>query len=102
MVLARPNLIIGSALLVIGALILIGEFSLREVVPFIGIVLIVAGILMLLRAMPGGLIVGIAVLVLGILLQVNHIDIPHVDWGIVNLVVGIVLVVMGVLKLLGR
>jgi uncharacterized membrane protein HdeD (DUF308 family) len=103
------NLVLGIALIVVGALLLIGQFSLGELLPFMGIVLLVAGILMLLGTIPGGKLIGIVLTVLGILLLANFIDFPdaisdamRAVMGIINLVAGIILVILGIMKLAGK
>lgn len=98
------DIIVGIGLIIVGALLLLGEFGLGVILPYLGLVLIVAGILVLVGVIPGGLLIGVAVLVVGILLQFHWIT---ADWvadvmPILNLVLGILLVVLGILKLLGR
>lgn len=99
------TLAIGISLIVLGALMLLGRFGVGDILPFLGIVLIVAGILLLIKVVPGGLLVGVVLLVLGLLLQFNWVDLPK-GFGqvldLVNLVAGIILIVLGALKLMGR
>lgn len=92
-------------LVVLGAIILLGKLSIGFLLPYAGIALIVVGVLILLKAIPGTLLVGVVVLVLGILLQGHWLALPKGTGallGTIDLVVGIVLVVLGVLKLAGR
>ena len=103
------DLVIGIALIVVGALLLLGYWTVGWLLPYLGIVLIVAGILMLLGKLAGGMLVGILALVFGILLVLNFIDFPgdmkdfmRNAMGIINLVAGIVFVVLGIMKLAGK
>lgn len=101
----KQSMILGIVLIVLGALLLLNKIGLGSLVPFIGIVLIVVGILMLLGKIGGGTVLGIVVLVLGILLQGRWIGVPGIASDVIataNLVIGIVLIVLGVLKLAGR
>lgn len=91
--------IIGLAMIVIGALVFLGEFSVGWILPVAGVVLIVLGVLMLLNVISGGTLTGIVVLVLGLLLYGGIVGVPAAITQILNTVVGVVLIVLGVLQL---
>lgn len=100
------TLIVGIGLIVIGALLVLGRFSLGIFLDVAGIFLLILGILILIRVLPGGTPIGVAALVLGIILMANVVafpkdlrdDIARV-MDVVNLVVGIVCIIFGILKL---
>ena len=99
------DLVVGITMIVLGALMVLGYWSLGQLLPFAGIVLIVLGIIILLGKLPGGILLGIVALVAGILLVGNSIDLtPEVRnvMDIVNLIVGIVLIVLGAMRLMGK
>lgn len=93
------DLAIAIALIVLGLLVLLGELGVGGLIPIMGIVLIVLGILMLINVVPGGTLFGVLSLVLGILLYGDIVGLPDVVTQAINLIVGVVLLVMGVLKL---
>ena len=105
MVRSTLDLVVGIVMIVLGVLMLIGELSLGALLPYAGIVLIVLGIIILIGKLPGGLLLGLVSLIAGILLVANFFDIPKEFaqvMGIINLVIGIVLIVLGVMRLLGK
>lgn len=93
------DLAIAIALIVLGLLVLLGELGVGGLIPIMGILLIVLGILMLINVVPGGTLFGVLTIVLGILLYGDFIGLPGVVTQAINLIVGVVLLVMGVLKL---
>lgn len=99
------NLVVGIVMIVLGILMCIGELGIQGLLPFAGIVLIVLGVLILLHTLPGSMLLGLVALIAGILLAVGFFDLPagirEYMW-IVNLVIGIVLIVLGIQRLLGR
>jgi hypothetical protein len=102
---ARSTLdtVLGIALIVIGILLCLGKLGLGGLLPFAGIVLIVLGILVLINTLPGGKLLGIVCLVVGIILAMGFLSLPKeiqdYMW-IVNLVAGIILIIMGAKKLM--
>lgn len=96
------DLIIGVTLIVIGALLVLGEIGLGAILPFLGIILIVLGVLILIGTLPASKLIGVVALIIGILLAIGFFDLPReitqYMW-IVNLVAGIVLIVLGIQKL---
>lgn len=91
--------ILGIAMIVLGALVFLGELGVGFLLPVLGVVLVVLGILMLLDVVSGGTLVGILTLLAGLLLYAGYLDIPSVVTRSLNLVVGVVLIVLGVLQL---
>lgn len=96
---SRLDTLISVALLIIGILVLLGEFTVGFLVPFLGIALIVIGILMLLNTLAGGTLVGVLLLVLGLLLSVGYVPVPALVERSINLIVGVFLVLIGVARL---
>ena len=99
------DLVVGIAMIVLGVLMVLGELSINALLPYAGIVLIVLGIIILIGRLPGGILLGLVALIAGILLVTNFFDLPREvaqAMGIVNLILGIVLIVLGVLRLLGK
>ncbi len=99
------NLVVGIVMIVLGVLMCIGELGIQALLPYAGIVLIVLGILILLHTLPGSMLLGVVALIAGILLAVGFFELPsgvrEYMW-IVNLVVGIVLIVLGIMRVMGR
>ena len=97
------DIIIGIVLIVLGILLCLGKLGLGGLLPFAGIVLIVLGILVLIKTLPGGMLIGVVCLVIGIVLATGFLSLPReireFMW-IVNLVAGIILIVLGVKKLM--
>lgn len=95
--------IIGIVMIVIGALLILGSLSVTGLLPFLGIALIVIGILILVKTLPGGILMGVVALVVGILMLQGMIPgIPDIDRNvlrIVNIVCGVVLIVLGIGRL---
>ncbi len=96
----RMDTIIGIALLVLGILVLVGEFTVGFLLPVLGIVLIVLGALMLLNVVAGGMLMGILSIVLGVLLYVGRLGVPGIVEQSINLIVGVLLVIMGIARII--
>lgn len=96
---SRLNTILGVTLLVLGVLVLLGEFTVGFLLPILGVVLIVLGVLMLLGTVGGGTLMGILTVVLGLLLYVGRIGVPGLVERSINLIVGVLLVIMGLSRL---
>lgn len=94
------DLALAIALIVIGILVILpGWLGLGGIASIMGIVLIVLGILMLVDVLPGGTLWGVITLVIGLILQFGWLDFPSVAIRTLEIIAGIVLLVMGVLKL---
>lgn len=93
--------ITGIAMIVLGALVFLGEFTafVGFLLEALGVVLIILGLLMLLDVVSGGVAIGIVTLVAGLLLYGDLIGVPNAITQVMNVVVGIVLIVLGVLQL---
>lgn len=98
----RTNLILGIVLIVIGVLVLSGNLGLGWLIWVAGVGLLVVGILVLLKKMPGGPIVGVAAIVLGALIVLPTNLLGQLASDIIQLAIGVVLLVYGILKLTGR
>ncbi len=100
------NKILGIVLIVLGALLVLNWIRIPFLTEVVGIGLIVLGILMLMGRFGGGTILGIVAIVLGALVLVGRIpgfvDVVGDIWRILTLVVGILLIVFGALKVLGK
>lgn len=91
--------VLGIAMIVLGVLVFVGEFTVGWLLPVIGLALIVMGVLMLLGVLAGGTLIGVLTLVAGLLLYAGFLDPPAIVTQSINTVVGIVLIVLGVLQL---
>lgn len=91
--------IIGLILLVLGVLVLLGELGVGFLLPILGVVLVVLGALMLLNIVSGGTLFGIVTIVVGLLLYLDQIGVPGPVSQAINLIVGVVLVVLGILQI---
>jgi hypothetical protein len=104
----RPNpanLVIGILLVVFGALLVLNRIGLGPFLPYAGIVLVILGALMLARVVAGGTLVAIVSIVAGALLMSGFWSLPRPvgDWlWVVNMVLGIILLVFGIQRLIGR
>lgn len=96
------DLVVALLLIVLGVLVLVGELSVGPLVPILGIILIVLGVLMLLGTVGGGTVWAVVFLVLGILLQLDWLDLSRQLTRVLNLAVGIALLVFGAMRLAGR
>lgn len=90
--------IIGVAMIVLGALVLLGELGVGFLLPILGVALIVLGILMLLDVLSGSTFTGVLVIVLGLLLYLGFVDVPDLVTRSINIIVGVVLVILGILQ----
>lgn len=95
------DLALAITLIVIGILILVGSIGLGGLASIMGIVLIVLGVLMLIDVLPGGTLWGVITLVIGLLLQFGWLPGLGLAVEILEIIAGVVLLVMGVLKLKG-
>ncbi|HLE48101.1 MAG TPA: hypothetical protein VI818_07375 [Candidatus Thermoplasmatota archaeon] len=101
----KMDLILGIVMLVLGILIITGNFSFGPIVMVVGIALIVLGVLMLIKRIPGGTLIGVVAIVLGALLVI-----PDQTFGdplkpfvsVAHIVIGVLLIVFGVLKIMGK
>lgn len=96
---ATLDTLVSIALLVLGVLVLVGEFTVGFLLPFLGIALIVIAVLMLVDTLAGGTLVAVSLLVLGLLLAVGYVPVPGLVERSINLIVGVFLVVIGVARL---
>lgn len=101
MVAANTNLVLGIVLVVLGILVLTGNFPfLSAIIYLAGIALIVVGILMLLKKMAGGTVLGVAAIVAGALLVIPAQFLGGgVIANVLHITIGVVLLVFGILKL---
>lgn len=97
--------VVGVVLLVLGILALLGSFN-GLIVTLAGVGLLIYGILALLGKVKASTLVGVLSIVGGIILlgpRIPYIsDVLDAVLGIAVLIVGILLVVAGILKLLGK
>lgn len=98
------DLVVGVILIIVGVLFLMGEVGIPFLPQILAIVALVVGILMLMGKMRGPQWLGIALVVVAVLVLAT----PWLDFlagtvaSVINIVVGIVLIVIGVLKVMGR
>lgn len=104
MVAANTNLVLGIVLVVLGILVLTGNFPfLAAIVYLAGIALIVLGILMILKKMAGGAALGVAAIVAGALLVIPADFLGGgVFVTVLHLTIGVALLVFGILKLVKK
>lgn len=100
------NKVLGIVLIVLGALLLLNWIRIPFLTEVVGIGLIVLGVLMLMGRMGGSSILGIVAIVLGALVLIGRIP-GFVDavgdlWRIITLVIGVLLIVFGALKMMGK
>lgn len=91
--------IIGIGMIVLGLLVFLGELGVGFLLPILGIVLVVLGVLMLLNVVAGGTLVAVLTLVAGLLLYLGFLDLPSIVIRSLNIVIGVVLIVLGILQL---
>lgn len=96
---------VGIVLIVFGILLLVGSFSISSFLPYAGILLIILGVLILVNVLPGGLLLGVAVLIVGILLVQGLVSLPKELRElrasltlIINIVLGVILLLLGIQK----
>lgn len=101
---ATADIIVGVLLLVLGILVLIGALGIPYFTLILGIAAIVFGVLMLIGRVRGGNVGGIILLAVGIILVATNWlrEVTAVIETVANIVVGVVLVLMGALKLMGK
>lgn len=95
------NQVTGIVLIVLGALALAGWFS-SLVVLAAGVILLVYGILVMMRKAHSSQLVGIVCIVAGALLILGYFPFVGSLVHLLTTVVGIVLIVVGILKLMGK
>lgn len=98
------NKIIGIVLIAVGALLLLGWLHIPYLGLILGILLLVLGIMMLMGKMSGAAWVAWTVIVLGAIAVLASLGLNFLD-SIANLmltIVAIALIVVGVLKLVGK
>ncbi len=94
---------VGIVLVIVGALGLLGQIGLGWIVTVAAVAAVVVGILMLLGKMQGRTMGAIVLLALGILLLFPDIlNIGATLGGIIEVVAAVALVILGVLKLMGK
>jgi hypothetical protein len=102
----KKALLLGIVMCVLGVLLLSGQLgSWGSLVVFVAaIVLVVMGVLMVAKQLPGGLIIGVAAIVLGAIVILPNDTFPGLDalFGVIDLIIGILLIVFGVLKIVGK
>lgn len=90
---------IGITAIIVGVLVLVGELTFEWIVPLVGAIMVVIGILMLVDVLRGSTVVGMVFILVGVLLMVNLLGLPDIVGRVIDLIVGVALIVMGVLKL---
>jgi hypothetical protein len=98
---ASNNQVLGVVLLVLGILILVGPLSLGPLVWLAAVAAIVLGIVVLVQKGRNSQALGIGLLVAGVLVLLLPRLAANLA-GALNLVVGVLLVVVGLLKLLSK
>ncbi len=93
------DLAIAIALILLGALVLLGRFGIGALLPVLGIALIVFGILILVDVLTGTRTTAIIVIVLGLLLYLDILDVPREITQVIDIIIGVVLIVLGVMQL---
>lgn len=101
---SNADLILGIVLIVIGALMLLGKLGIPFLEEILGIAALVVGILILIGRVGGATWMGVALVVVGVLiLATRFLDfITGTVADIINIVLGIILVVFGILKVMGK
>lgn len=102
----KKALILGIIMCVLGILLLsgqLGEFG-EWLVFGAALVLIVVGVLMVAKQLPGGMLIGIVAIALGALVILPNTTFPDLEplFGIIDLLIGVLLLVFGVLKIVGK
>lgn len=104
---AKPStadIVVGVLLIIIGILFLLGEVGVPFLQEILAIAAIVVGVLMLMGKVRGAQWMGIALVILGvIMLATSWLDfLTGTLANVINIILGVLLVVFGVLKLMGR
>lgn len=102
--LSTMDLVVGIALLVLGILVLIGRIGIPYFSLILGIIVLVVGILMLFGRLSGAKWLGVLLTVLGVILLFTDYlgGVVRVLETISEVLIGVVLIVLGALKLMGR
>lgn len=102
----KKALILGIVMCILGVLLLSGQLGdIGQWIVFItSIVLIIVGVLMVAKQLPGGILIGIVIIVLGTLVILPNDTFPELEalFGIIDLLIGVLLLVFGVLKIVGK
>ena len=93
--------VIGVVMLVLGILLLLGPLSLGPLVWIAAVAAIVVGIVILVQKGRNSMPIGLVLIVLGVLVLAFD-QLSRNIAGTLNLVVGVLLVVGGILKLMGK
>lgn len=102
---SQNDTILGIVLIVLGALILLGFLDIPFLTEIAAIIAIVVGVLMLMGKFRGATWIAVTLIILGILLLASN-PLGRVLSGIVgtilDILIGVVLLILGILKLMGR
>jgi hypothetical protein len=93
--------VIGVVMLVLGILLLLGPLSLGPLVWIAAVAAVIIGIVILVQKGRNSMAMGIALIVIGILVLAFDRLAANIA-GTLNLVVGVLLVIGGILKLMGK
>jgi hypothetical protein len=98
------NQVMGAILIALGALLLLGWLDIPFLGTVVGIALIVLGLLAVAGAgpMPKNAVLGIVLVALGVVVLIPWLGVGGAVAGLLETVVAIVLIVVGVLKVMGR
>ena len=98
------NQIVGILLIVLGAVLLLGWLNIPYLGTIVGIVLVVLGIMALVGAGPmaKNMVLGVVLVILGVLCLIPRLGIGGAIGGLLETIVAIVLIVVGILKLIGK
>jgi hypothetical protein len=100
------NKLIGIILLAVGVLLLLGWLDIPFLTEIVAIAMIVIGILILVGKFSGPAWLGVLLIVLGILVFLKGL--PFLDAigrtvaGLIDTIVAVILIVLGILKLVGK
>lgn len=92
------NRAIGVGVIVLGALILVGEITFAWAVPFLGLILLTIGVLQFSAVIEGGSLLAGAFLFLGVVLLLGMFGFPAVFARVVDVAAGTALVILGILR----
>ena len=97
------DLALGIIMLVLGILVVTGNLTLGPIVWVAAIILIIVGVLMIIKTLPGGMILGIVAIALGALLLIPTFSksLQPIFYNL-HIIVGVLLIVFGVLKIVGK
>lgn len=91
--------ILGLGLVVAGVLALLGKVTFALIVPVLGVVSIVLGILILGNVLEAGNVTGILLVVVGFMVHSERLRVPGRVSDAIDVVMGIVLVILGLREL---